>query len=118
MMLNCTHRDDVNSDVEFLKKFLKEYAEINKLRLPIVVVVNKCEMAPTRYKNPIEYPEKVSKIKEVVQYYKGIIVKNGLKIDNIISVVSSLIDWQTRDGMEVDVENIKIFLSTILIIYK
>ena len=108
MMLNCTHRDDVNSDVEFLKKVSKEYAEINKLRLPIVVVVNKCdEMAPTRYKNPKEYPEnKVSKIKEVVQYYKGIIVKNGLKIDNIIAV-SSLIDWQTPDGMEVDVENIE-----------
>lgn len=107
-MLNCTHRDDVNSDVEFLKKVSKTYEEINKLRLPIVVVVNKCdEMAPTRYKHPREYPEnKVNKINEVVQYYKGIIVKNGLKIDNIIAV-SSLIDWQTPDGMEVDVENIE-----------
>lgn len=107
-MLNCTHRDDVNSDVEFLKKVSKTYAEINKLRLPIVVVVNKCDdMAPTRYKNPKEYPEnKVNKISEVVQYYKGIIIKNGLKIDNIIAV-SSLIDWQTPDGMEVDVESIE-----------
>jgi predicted GTPase/uncharacterized protein (DUF697 family) len=108
LMLNCTHRDDVNSDVEFLKKVSKTYAEINKLRLPIVVVVNKCdEMAPTRYKNPKEYPEnKVNKINEVVQYYKGIIVNNGLKIDNIIAV-SSLIDWKTPDGMEVDVESIE-----------
>lgn len=108
LMLNCTHRDDVNSDVEFLKKVTKTYAEINKLRLPIVVVVNKCdEMAPTRFKTPSEYPaNKISKINEVVQYYKGIIVKNGLKIDNIIAV-SSLIDWQTPDGMEVGVEDIK-----------
>lgn len=108
LMLNCTHRDDVNSDVEFLKKVSKTYAEINKLRLPIVVVINKCdEMAPTRFKNPAEYPEnKVNKINEVVQYYKGIIIKNGLKIDNIIAV-SSLIDWQTPDGMEVDVESIE-----------
>ena len=108
MMLNCTHRDDVNSDVEFLKKLSKTYADINKMRLPIVVVVNKCdEMAPTRFKNPSEYPEnKISKINEVVQYYKGIIVKNGLKIDNIVAV-SSLIDWQTPDGMEVCVENIE-----------
>lgn len=107
LMLNCTHRDDVNSDVEFLKKVSKAYAEINKLRFPIVVVINKCdEMAPTRFKNPAEYPEtKVNKINEVVQYYKGIIVKNGLKIDNIIAV-SSLMDWQTPDGMEVDVESI------------
>src|SRR5699024_12382956 len=26
-MLNCTHRDDVNTDVEFLKKVSKEYAK-------------------------------------------------------------------------------------------
>lgn len=106
-MLNCTHRDDVNTDVEFLKKLAKEYAAQNNLRLPIVVVINKCdEMAPTRYKNPAEYPrKKIEKINEVLQYYKGIIVKNGLKIDDIIAV-SSLIDWQTPDGMEIDVEDI------------
>ena len=33
-------------------------------------------------------------------------MKNGLKIDNIIAV-SSLIDWQTPDGIEVDVESIE-----------
>lgn len=108
LMLNCTHRDDVDSDVQFLKKLAKQYAEINSMKLPIVVVVNKCdEMAPTRYKNASEYPQnKVDKINEVVQYYKGIIVKNGLKIENIIPV-SSLIDWMTPDGMEVSVEDIE-----------
>ena len=105
MMLNCTHRDDVNSDVSFLKKLAKSYADINSMRLPVVVVVNKSdEMAPTRFKTPSEYPRnKIAKIQDVVQYYKGIIVKNGLKIDDIIAV-SSLIDWQTPDGMEIDVE--------------
>lgn len=107
LMLNCTHRDDVNRDVQFLKKLAKEYADINSMKLPIVVVINKCdEMAPTRYKTPSEYPQnKIDKINEVVQYYKGIIVKNGLKIENIIPV-SALIDWMTPDGMEVSVEDI------------
>lgn len=107
LMLNCTHRDDVNSDVQFLKKLAKEYADINSMKLPIVVVINKCdEMAPTRYKTPSEYPQnKIDKINEVVQYYKGIIVKNGLKIENIIPI-SALIDWMTPDGMEVSVEDI------------
>jgi len=64
-------------------------------------------MAPTRFKIPSEYPKnKINKINEVVQYYKGIIEKNGLEIDNIIAV-SSLIDWQTPDGMEVGVESIE-----------
>lgn len=107
LMLNCTHRDDVNSDVNFIKKVAKKYADTNMMRLPIVVVINKCdEMAPSRIKNPNDYPaNKVEKIHEVVQYYKGIIMKNGLKIDNIIPV-SSLIDWQTPDGTEIGVEDI------------
>ena len=107
LMLNCTHRDDVNSDVEFLKKLAKTYADTNCLRLPIVVVINKSdEMAPSRFKDPREYPQsKVRKIEEVVQYYKGIIVRSGLKIDDIIAV-SSLIDWKLSDGTEFDVEDL------------
>ncbi len=107
-MLNCTHRDDIGEDVAFLKKLSESFEKINKLRLPIVTVVNKCdEMAPSRFKDPKEYPRsKKEKIAEQLQYYKGIIVKNGLKIDNIIAV-SSLIDWMTPDGMEINVEDIE-----------
>lgn len=106
-LLNCTHRDDVNTDVQFLKKLAKSYAEVNSMRLPIVVVVNKCDqMAPARELEAKQYSQrKINNIKEVVQYYKGIIVKAGLKIDNIIPV-SSLIDWKTPDGMEIGVEEI------------
>lgn len=107
LMLNCTHRDDVNKDVEFLKTLAKSYQDTNSLRLPIVVVINKSdEMAPSRFKNPLEYPQsKIDKIQEVVSYYKGIIARAGLKIDDIIAV-SSLIDWQTPDGEEIPVEDI------------
>lgn len=106
-LLNCTHRDDVTSDVEFLKKVSKKYTNINKSKLPIVVVVNKCdEMAPTIYKVPSEYPpNKVAKIEQMVKKYKGIIMEHGLKIENIIAV-SSLIEWQTQDGESVDVDDI------------
>lgn len=107
-MLNCTHRDDVISDVEFLKKVSKSYADINDMRLPIVVVVNKSdEMAPSRIKEPDKYPRnKIEKINEMVRFYKGIIVKNGLKIDDIIAT-SSLIEWMTPDGEPIDVEDIE-----------
>lgn len=107
MMLNCTHRDNIITDVEFMKKVSKDYEKTNSLKLPIVVVVNKCdEMAPSRFKLASEYPKnKIDKINEVVLYYKDIIVKNKLKIYDIIPV-SSLIDWQTPDGMEVSVEDI------------
>ena len=107
-MLNCTHRDDVDSDVNFLKKLSESYAQAYNMRLPIVAVVNKCdEMAPSRLKNPNEYTEsKTKKIAEQVQHYKEIIVKNNLKIDDIIAV-SSVIDWMTADGTEIDADSIE-----------
>ena len=107
-MLNCTHRDDVDSDVNFLKKLSESYAQAYNMRLPIVAVVNKCdEMAPSRLKNPNEYTEsKTKKIAEQVKHYKEIIVKNNLKIDDIIAV-SSFIDWMTADGTEIDADSIE-----------
>ena len=107
-MLNCTHRDDVDSDVNFLKKLSESYAQAYNMRLPIVAVVNKCdEMAPSRLKKPNEYTEsKTKKIAEQVKHYKEIIVKNNLKIDDIIAV-SSLIDWMTADGTEIDADSIE-----------
>ena len=107
MMLNCTHRDDIATDVNFLKKVQEEYTEINGMSMPIVVVVNKCdEMAPARIKEPENYSQsKINKIQEVVKYYKSIIVKNGLVIEDIVPV-SSLIDWATADGEEIAVEDI------------
>ncbi len=107
MVLSATHRDGVDSDVEFLKKLSKAYMDCNQLRLPIVVVVNKADEVPSVLaKDPSTYSEKkIANIGRVVSYYKGIIVKNGLKIDDIIAV-SSLIEWKLPDGNEVDAEDI------------
>ncbi|MBE5860832.1 MAG: ATP-binding cassette domain-containing protein [Butyrivibrio sp.] len=108
LVLNCTHRDDVDKDALFMKDIAAQYKKNNNVRLPIIVVVNKCdEMSPTRFKTASEYPQnKIDKIEEAVRYFKGIVVNNGLKIDDIIGV-SALIDWQTKDGLEVDPDNIK-----------
>ncbi len=108
LMLNCTHRDGVDSDVNFLKKIAKNYYDKNGIQLPIVVVINKCdEMAPSRLKTPDEYPiKKIDKINEVVEYYQGIIQNNHLMIENIIPV-SSLIDWQTQEGVELAANEIE-----------
>lgn len=107
LVLGCTHRDDVDSDVLFLKKLAESYHSVNDARLPIVAVVNKCdEMKPARQKKAEEYsPSKIANIQEVVKYYKEIIRKNDLQIKEIVPV-SSLIDWQTPDGIEVDSSNI------------
>ncbi|MBE6853734.1 MAG: hypothetical protein E7505_09750 [Ruminococcus sp.] len=68
-MLNCMHRDDINTDVEFLKKLTKDYEKRNSLRLPIVTVINKCdEMAPSRMKTPSEYPQKKLVLNDILAH--------------------------------------------------
>ncbi|WP_405383236.1 GTPase family protein [Phascolarctobacterium sp.] len=108
-MLNCTRRDDISEDVEFLKKLNNDYQAKNKLALPIIVAINKSdEMAPSRQKDPNEYSaKKIEKITEMKQYYKEIINENGLEIaDTHIIAVSSLIEWARSDGREIDVDEI------------
>lgn len=107
-VLNSTHRDDIIEDINFLKKVTEEYEKLNRLKLPIIVVVNKCdEVQPGRYKDPNEYPEgKLKSINDIVIYYKGLIVNNNLKIQDIVPV-SSYIEWKTQDGLEIDARNIK-----------
>lgn len=107
-MLNCTHRDDVDGDIDFMKKLAKEYNKLNGINLPIIVVVNKCdEMAPTRQKDPNSYSKsKIENIDQVVKKYRSLIRKKELKINGIIGV-SSLIDWGTADGEEVSANEIE-----------
>ncbi len=44
-------------------------------------------------------------------------MENNLWIDNIIAI-SSIIEWQTPDGMNISVEDIKNRLNMIKIIYR
>lgn len=107
-VVGAGRRDAVKSDVEFIKKVSSEYSKINKIDLPTIVIVNRCdEIAPSREKVANEYSQnKLQNINEEVQYNKKIIVENGLKIVDIIAV-SSLIDWKLKDGPEIDVSAIE-----------
>lgn len=108
-VLDCNRRDDsVDLDIKFLKRLANIYAEKNKMRLPVVVVANKCDgMAPSSQRLPSEYSEnKTNNIKESVRSFKEKIVNSGLKIDEIIAV-SSLIEWKTPDGAEINNNSIE-----------
>lgn len=106
-MLGCMHRDDVDKDALWVKNLAQDYEEVNHVRLPILTVINKCdEMAPARIKDPDAYPQsKIEKIQEVVQYDREILQNQKLKVDQILAV-SSLLEWQTEDGKEIDAEQI------------
>ena len=107
LMLNCTHRDDIDSDVSFVKNIVDNYKKMNGITLPVIVVVNKCdEMTPSRFKLPSEYTQvKINKIEQSVRYFKGIVDRIGLEIDDIVAV-SSLLEWQSADGEDVNFEDI------------
>ena len=107
LMLNCAHRDSVDDDAQFLKKVLKKYKELNQSSLPVVVVCTRAdEVAPSRYKDPDQYPQrKIDSINEIVANYKKVLIDHGLKITDIVAV-SSYIDWMTADGEEVSSDSI------------
>lgn len=58
LVLNCTHRDDVDKDVRFMKKLAEEYLSLSGTELPVIAVLNKCdETAPSYQKIPSQYSQ-------------------------------------------------------------
>ena len=107
LVLNSTHRDSVDEDVLTLKNITEEYKKINSIELPIIVAINKCDdVAPSRFRSPSEFPEqKIKNINEIRKYYKDIILKEGLKVESIVSI-ASVIDWKTKEDKEVGMYDI------------
>lgn len=105
-MLNASHRDDIDTDVSFLKEISDEYKKENGFDLPIVCAINKVdELAPSRFKDPKEYPiSKHKNISEVIKYYGEIIDRGGLQVSDIIAT-SSMLEWQ-MDGVFIDADAI------------
>ena len=101
LLLSCTHRDSVDEDILFVRRIQEDYFRVNKVELPVVVVINKAdEVSPARMKEPEFYSDSKKKnIAEIERYYKEIIIRNGLRYEGLLAV-SSLIDWKTRDGIE------------------
>ena len=106
-MLDATRRDDIQTDVLFLKKLAKSYLERFEIRLPIIAVLNRCDgVAPAWLTHPSQYSkEKLNTIEEKTRYYQRIIDDNGLSINAIIAI-SSLVGWKTPDGREITNEEI------------
>jgi predicted GTPase len=98
-MLNCTHKDDINTDVEFLKTLAKSYEKINNLRLPIVTVINKCdEMAPARFKLSEEYPQ--SKLEKTEKLEQLRAIENGMSIGITVVDKPSPISIDTAEDLQ------------------
>ncbi|WP_051209394.1 GTPase family protein [Butyrivibrio sp. WCD3002] len=106
-LLAATHRDNIDKDVEFLKKVKQKYVEINKVDVPVLVVINKAdEVQPSRIKDPAEYNvAKKENLQNTVTYYKRICNENGLITDGIIDV-SSYIEWVDSDRNSVQPSDI------------
>lgn len=107
LVISATHKDGVNEDAEFLRNIAENYRKTNGAELPVVVVINKCDQVqPDRDKNPANYSaKKLEHINKITEYYRKIIERNKLRVDNIVPV-SSFIEWQDNDGRYMDVETI------------
>ena len=107
-VLDCSRRDDVQTDVTSMRKLCDAYFKRNQISLPLVVVLNKCDdCQPSREKDPQKYPlSKKESIDKMFQFYSDVLNSNGLHYMKIFTV-SSYIEWQTQDGTLVSPEDIK-----------
>lgn len=107
-LLAATHRDNIDKDVEFLKKVKQKYADLNKVDVPVLVVINKAdEVQPSRIKEPDQYNvAKKENLLNTVSYYRRICQENGLVTDGIVGV-SSYIEWADRYGNSVQTYEIQ-----------
>lgn len=107
-VLDCSRRDDIDSDVIAMKQICKAYQERKELTLPLVVVLNRCDQVhPDRYKNPNEYPVgKWKSINQMVVQYSDIFNNHGLNYLRVIPV-SSYIEWHDENGEWISAEEIE-----------
>lgn len=107
LVLSCTHQEDISADAAFMKKLTEAYKKQQHFKLPVVVVVNKCDaMTPTGERQPAEYSaNKLNKINKVTQLYKEVLRSKGVPLAGMLSI-SSLLEWQTAEGIFVDAEDI------------
>jgi len=107
LLLNCTHRDSVDEDAEYLKRLVKKYYDLNRTKLPVIVVATKADdVQPAREKDPAQYPErKMANIEEIIRVFRSVLDKHGVEYQDIIAV-SSYLEWRTPDGEDVIAEDI------------
>lgn len=101
-MLSCASRDYINEDAAFLKKVAKRYADENVgQELPIIVVLNKCDMVPPKSAD-LTSEKKLKNIERIIQNCKTIIGSQKLKVQTIIPITSYM-EWKTETGEDEDV---------------
>lgn len=106
-LLSCSHRDSIGEDADFCKRIKNAYEEVNHVKLPIIVVINKAdEVQPSRIKDAHSYNSiKLNNIDEIVRNYRSVLDKQELTYETVIAV-SSYIEWMTKEGGEVSAEEI------------
>lgn len=91
----CSQRDHVDQDAALLKKLEDKYKKMTGLHVPVIVVVNKCDiMPPMKGSENGQYTQdKISNIYAFVSEIESIIEAEHLIYRAIIPVCST-IDWE------------------------
>ena len=106
---NATVRDNaIDGDIEFIKNMLSFYEKNKGCELPVVAVINKCDMVnPISELEPGAYStDKKENIESIVRKYERNFKDKGMKFSEVVGV-SSNIEWKTANGSPVSVNGIK-----------
>lgn len=107
LVLNCSHRDGIDEDMELAKKIKKTYYDCNMSELPLLIVLNKADsVPPVREVYPDSYSErKIRSISKISDACNSLQKELFLNAQGVIAV-SSLIEWMQEDGTFLSAEEI------------
>lgn len=107
LVMNCTHRDGMDSDISLAIRLKKAYYEKMMLEIPVIIVLNKADsVPPVREISPDTYSQrKIHSISTITAHVNEL--QNSLKLNACgIIAVSSLMEWEDASGSVLSAEEI------------
>ena len=107
LVLNCVHRDSMDSDIELAVRMKKAYYDARLVELPVVIVLNKADsVPPIREVDPESYSDR--KRHSITQIVSGCYeLQRSLMLNaQGVVAVSSVMEWASLDGISLSAEEI------------
>ena len=101
LILDCTQKRNITNYISFLENYIRVMHLTSNNESALVVVLDKAdEVDPKNEKFPMNYSEKKElKIREMIDTYRELFIRNGIEIDDIFPI-SSYVKWGIKSGRD------------------
>ena len=112
LVMNCTHRDGMDSDINLAVRLKKAYYNKMMLEIPVIIVLNKADsVPPVRETDPDLYSNrKLHSISQITSQVYNLQSSLSLNARGVLAV-SSLMEWDDDNNCPLSAEEINLLSS-------